>query len=206
MAMLLVVALPGIPLSAEVRRDQYFAPFNGWGKAYSLRDIAQSFHVTLDGFLDSIDLHVNRQEGVLGTMYWDIRPVINGFPSESNTAILAGGSIPVPDLPLYRNASPIKLDVSGERIRVRPGDQLAIVVRSTELGTLWLYGAETPNHGTKYERSLWTPSPWELQDIAPELPRAFSTYVRLIPEPGGIALLSLGLASLGFVRRKNQCL
>ena len=182
-------------LRAEVMRDQYFAPSTGWSQAYAGRQIAQSFYITLDGFLESIDLHVNRQTGTLGTMLWDIRPLINGLPSASSTDALVSGSIAIANLPRYVDTSPISLDISDRNIRVRPGDEFAIVIGSTNDGAYWLsHGSGVANHGKKYERP--GNDLWRLDTFSAERPRAFATYFRLIPEPSSLLLIFAGMGAV----------
>lgn len=194
------VIFAALNLHADVLRDQYFAAGTGWGKASSTRDMAQTFHITLDGYLDSIDVNINHQARTPGTMFWDIRPLVNGIPNDSNASSLVSGSIPVIDLPTYPNTDPISLDVSEARIRVHPGDELAIVIRSTGEAYWLSHWAAKPNHGRRYERFSYRPA-WTLETLVPERPRGFATYVRLIPEPSSLTLLCLG--SVCLLKRPN---
>ena len=186
------------PVAGSIVRDQHLEPSSGWSRTTSSRDIAQSFPVTIGGFLDRVDIYVNHQASVNGNMFWDIRRLSGGAPIANDGAALASGSIPIASLPDYFSPTPVQLDVSASNIRVRPGDTLAIVIQGSDGGAYWL-SHYAGNPGVKFER--FGAGPWEADSFSPERARSFSTYVRIIPEPSGLYLAMLLACTTALVRQ-----
>ncbi len=177
-----------------VIRDQY-APSDvgsgGWSQAFPSRQIAQTFPVTLDGFLDHVELYINKQSNQQGNMFWNIRPTVNGVPAQSTS--LASGSMPIASLPQYWDRNPITLDLSNQPVRVRPGDLLAITIASNGGGAYWL-SHSAGNPGQKFER--FGTVVWQPDTFFPGRAHAFATYVRLVPEPTSAVIALLAATTL----------
>jgi hypothetical protein len=191
--------------ASVVLRDQY-APSNptagNWTQAVNTRQLGQTFPVTLDGYLDSVEIYVNHQTGVAGNMSWDVRPTSGVAPANSDATILASGSMPISSLPEYWNRTPVRLDVAASQIRVRPGDLFAVTIRvSGSSGAFWLYHDES-SPGEMFAR---TGSPtWTVNTFSPTSAYGFATYVLPVPEPTCACLLSLMLAPILVAARRRR--
>lgn len=165
----------------------------GWTLSFSTRELAQTFPVTIDGFLDSVEIYVNHQANIDGTMSWDVRPAAGGIPAISDATALAGGTIPISSLPTYWDRTPVRLDVADGHIRVRPGDMFAVTIRVTGAGgAYWLYhDASSP--GEMYAR-FGSTTAWSVNTFSPNSAYGFATYVAPVPEPTCAALAVLLLA------------
>jgi len=194
-------------LSAEtdIVLDQY-APGTNVGSATVsvFLERAQTFPVTIDGYLDSVVVWINTNPSLRGNLLWDVRPLVNGEPIESDLDVLASGMVPIPKVPLAPAIVGTVLDVSSFGIRVHPGDWLAVTMRTDSDAIAWVThfpGTE----GSKFKRldSLFTGGTdmWEPETFSPDLDHGFATYVRTVPEPGCWPLCWLLLVGLTTRRR-----
>lgn len=192
--------------TGEVVQDQYYPGHNA---AFSLirnkRQLAQTFPVTVEGWLNHVDVYVNDSNATGEDLLWDIRATVGRRPISDNSNLLAFGVVPAASIPVFPDLTPISLDVSGLNIAVAPGDVLAVTLRTNGgRGFGWRGGTGPPNLGGKFERS-GDNLPWDPDTFSPSMPHGFATYVRMIPEPCTFALLGTGaLALLAFAWRRRR--
>jgi hypothetical protein len=174
-------------LVGTVVQDQYHPGSNGgYAGAFPFLERAQVFPITVDGYLDHIDVYVNRSSSSAGNLLWDVRPLNNGEPVESDSLALASGSIPLNVTPLFPDLPGTTLDVSQSLIRVRPGDRLAVTLRTDVDSIAWRVHF-SGNPGAKFDRLMSSynggTDMWEPDNFFPARAHGFATYVRTIPEP-----------------------
>jgi hypothetical protein len=149
---------------------------------------AQTFTVGMTGVLTEVDVFIQRNGPILSDLYLDVRPVINGVPTENNSAALGSVTLPMPALD--GTAAFVPFDFSSLEIRISEGDVLAIVLS----GYARWYG----NFGDPYPGGesffLRFPNGFSLSHDG-SVDVGFRTFVEPmpVPEPCTLALISAGI-------------
>jgi hypothetical protein len=167
------------------------------------QEVAQTFTVGTDGYLDHIDVYIGKHPSGAGTDLWfELRN------SPSGPALY--------DVVFTRGQSSAwgweSFDLSSELIEVDVGQELAIVMGLTgtnDFGWLWfgqyLSVFDPYSGGVGLIRDVSVPgSPWEFpppEDEKNMFDFAFRTYVSPIPEPSATLLLFSGLLTLAALKR-----
>ena len=194
--------------SGAIVQDLYYPGSNGgFEGAFTFLERAQVFPIAVDGYLNHIDVYVNRGSDSAGNLIWDVRQVINGEPAESNAFILASGVIPLNQTPLFPDLPGTTLDVSPSMIRVHPSDSLAITLRTDLDGIAWRVNF-SGNPGAKFDRMMpnYTGGTgmWEPNTFFPSRAHGFATYIRTIPEPAAYVPAVSALTVVSVWRRARR--
>lgn len=189
----------------------------GSSAALSLRPSnfwAQTFTVSTDGLLSQIDVQVGKFPGATGDVRFEIRPLVDGIPTDDyNRSLLFKSSISIDDIPVINSLSDppafVSVDVSDAGIHAKPGDQFAItMLRSGGSPVVaWRSTPNTYSGGHGFFRSLLN-APWSntVEDLG------FQTWIDPTPSdpyklrvdatfdvsyrPGEISSLTEGEATL----------
>jgi hypothetical protein len=189
------------PVHAAPILDQSF--LGGVGSVSGHDDFSQTFTVGIAGTLSSVGVRIFGFTDVT----IDLRPTTSlGVPLLSDDPAAQLGRVNV--TPPSSSFALVSDDLSPFGISVRPGDMLAIVLRSSSIQN-WgvaLDGDATYAGGQAFIRQG---TDWKtFSQVFPAFSQAdfqFDTFVERIPEPSALTLLSVGLCGLltyGWQRRK----
>ena len=109
-----------------------------WGQS-----LGQTFTVGLPGLLTRIDLQLGRDAAADQPLRFELCKTVGGLPDDTLAASLFSTSIDPSAVPVLitTNTFTVSVDLSSASIEVMPGDQLAILLRSSSTHWyLWTTG------------------------------------------------------------------
>jgi hypothetical protein len=225
---LLLVCLCSSPACAEVIVDQehFIGVYWGYILDYPGDYIAQTFTVRNTGQLTGIGVQVVRTHSSGLRPVTDdllvrlIRTDSSGVPMIDE--VLASHEILRSQIPIRSDFNPmLEIDLSSLNLRVEEGERLAIAISSDHtyyayqpnyLQYSWVSTIQDPHPGGEffiYSPLLYGPIPHLVSDQLPRPTRdmGFRVLVDAVPEPSSIALVLIGVVSVGRlrVREPSRC-
>ena len=199
------------PASAAVILDQNFVttddPNNNTALGIVTTSLAQTFTVGISGKLDSIVIQVLQDPATTGDLIGDIRALTGSAPASLASSALAsvtvanGGIGTIGSTP-YAWTS-ILVDVSAANIMVTSGDMLSFVL-SSPIGEVFFAQTDYTNAYAGGSRWSQDGDGTPFSELA-SADLAFKTYVDTeLPEPATLVIFGVGLAGLGYVRRRRS--
>jgi hypothetical protein len=223
----LIAAVAGAMMTAQAAMaapvlDQQFDPgsLTGFTATAGVGGIfynAQTFTVGLDGQLTGVEFLANAHaNSSTADIVLDIRGTTGGAPIGDNSLALASVALS-PSAIGHTNLATytfFHVDLTAFNINVSTGDVLAMVIYTSQPNFSWKLaaGSSTPAAtyagGSRWTRDNFTTGSF-LNIGGGSQDMYFKTFVDAdtgsaeLPAPGGLALLGLGLAGLGALRRRT---
>ena len=184
----------------EVLDQQLTGPVTGDYGFDGNRSVAQTFTVGVAGTLSRIEIRAAEAGDTfnVGDLVLSVYDTASSVPANP----LADVVIPESTFPGIGQFIWAAGDVSSSGIQVAPGDELAIVVTSSDSRHYgWASTSNGPGgalHQGSFSGNLWVP-------VNPEIAMLYRTFVT-VPEPSTFLLLAtgaLGLAAVGWRKRRS---
>lgn len=192
----LLVLIPNRAAAAPILDQSVGADSTAVFGGANITGIAQTFTVGVEGFLSRVDLLLMRHGSDQAPLDVEIRRNLTDL---TDASLLARISLDQSVVTLPFPGAWFSLDFSPFGLRVSPGEELAVVIRSAVPSVygwgLTIGDVYAGGHGYFFQADRWNLGGGD---------QHLRTYVTPVPEPGLLALLAVGgLGYLG-VRRKRS--
>jgi len=202
----LVLTTPAVSLAALiVDVDNNNSATNSATFVASDQQLAQVFEVGVTGSLSRIDVQVYRRALGAGDLIFDLLPIISGNPAADLSSSLATMTFGASDIAMTQGDF-LAIDLSALGISVSVGDFFAVSLRATaalgDLADSYLWSSQRPRD---YEQSFFRTNDTGTWSVIFDRDLGLRTVVDVVsvPEPQSLALLCVGLLTLGLIRVKS---
>ena len=190
--------------NAQLVQDQFFPGSSLGASVFTERtELAQTFPVSVDGYLDSVSVWFHRAAFTSEVdVLWDVRPVVAGAP---DSLVLASGVIDGASAPVFPDLPEMVLDLSGFLIRVNAGDDLAITLRgegAVDAFDNWRSSTQPNASATSFQRI--NGGSWDEFSFPGGHSLSYASVIQTIPEPAMTTLGVPALVALTLRRRRNR--
>jgi hypothetical protein len=154
--------------------------------------IGQTFTVGVTGQLIGMDLELGRQAAVTQPLEVELRTMTGSLPDVSAQGLLYSTSVSASTVPVqdYPTTFTLSLDLSSAALHVTPGEQLALLLTTTDNAWYNWAADDSSTHPYQGGGSLQLGYPFFTWVNVPGNENGFETLVAVVPEPSALLPLA----------------
>ena len=194
-AAIFISCLPSVASAGDL--DAYWAPSpaNAGYAVHNLVTLAQTFQAETTGVLDRVEVQVSRRPNATEPLVLELRRL---DPLGDLLATVNISAASIPTLPVATTMTGV--DLGAQSFAVTPGDQLAIVAKSTTSGlseddASYFWAATISSPGYANGMAWFANSPFNSYQSVEQQDFGFRTFVS-VPEPTSLMLAIMALIAL----------